>query len=57
VGGLSFTKQMEIPGNAMHSFSCMHNWIYWLVRVKGDIPGRPDFREEFELRVVPFLER
>ncbi|MBN2084280.1 MAG: hypothetical protein JW748_03580 [Anaerolineales bacterium] len=56
-GGLSFKKQIEIPRNAMHSFSCMHNWIDWLVRVEGDIPGRPDFREDFELRVVPFSER
>jgi hypothetical protein len=55
--GLAFSKQMEIPRNAMHSFFAMHNWIYWLVRVKADVPGRPDFQEDFELRVVPYLKR
>jgi hypothetical protein len=52
-GGLGFSREMAVPWNAMHDFSAMHNWIFWLLRVKADLPGRPDLQQDFELQVNP----
>ena len=52
-GGLAFIREMAVPPSAMHGFSCMHNWIFWILRVEVDLPVRPDLRQDFELRVRP----
>ena len=52
-GGLAFFREMTLPRSAMHEFSCRHNWIFWILRVKVDIPERPDLQQDFELRMIP----
>jgi hypothetical protein len=54
---LAFSRSMEIPRSGMHSFQAVHNSIAWLLQVKVDIPGWPDYREEFEIQVQPILAR
>ncbi|MBN2084279.1 MAG: hypothetical protein JW748_03575 [Anaerolineales bacterium] len=49
---LNFSRGMKIPAGGMHTFRTKHNEISWLVRVKVDITGWPDYSEEFEVRVL-----
>lgn len=44
--------ELAIPGDAMHSFKTGRTSIEWLLRVKIDIPGRPDVKEELGIRVA-----
>lgn len=45
--------RVPVPPDAMHSFRADHNKVLWHVHVKGEIPWRPDIKEEFELTVLP----
>ncbi len=42
-----------IPRGAMHSFQASRNRLYWIVKVKVDLKGWPDYDEEFGLTVMP----
>lgn len=42
-----------IPRGAMHSFQASRNRLYWIVKVKVDMKGWPDYDEEFGLTVLP----
>jgi hypothetical protein len=42
-----------LPRDSMHSFAAMHNRIYWIVRVRADVPHWPDIDDDFVLEVVP----
>jgi hypothetical protein len=52
---LSFSRGMEIPRTGMHTFQGFRNRIDWLLRVKVDIAGWPDYREDFEIFVEPAM--
>jgi hypothetical protein len=54
---LAFSRNMEIPRNGMHTFQGAHNSIAWLLQVKVDVAGWPDYREEFEIQVEPSIAR
>jgi FtsH-binding integral membrane protein len=42
-----------LPSNLPASFASKNNAIRWLVRVRADIAGWPDYDEVFELRALP----
>jgi hypothetical protein len=46
-------QSITIPATLMHSFAGQHNKILWSVRVRGQIPRRPDLDEEFPITVLP----
>jgi hypothetical protein len=54
---LAFSRSMEIPRTGMHTFHATHNDIAWLLEVKVDIAGWPDYREAFDIQVAPLLAR
>jgi hypothetical protein len=54
---LSFSRSMEIPPDGMHTFRGRRNKILWLLRVKVDIAGWPDYSEDYELFVQPSAGR
>jgi hypothetical protein len=37
----------------MHTFAAPRNTLHYLVRVRVEMPGWPDVREEYEVRVPP----
>lgn len=43
----------RLPPDLPHSFTSKRNAIRWLVRVRADIAGWPDYDEAFELRALP----
>jgi len=54
---LVFSRNMEIPRDWMHSFRSTHNSVTWLLQAKVNIAGWPDYREDFEIQVLPSLAR
>ena len=44
---------LTVPADGMHTFITSHNKLQWCVRVRVYIPGWPDFRETYELKVLP----
>jgi hypothetical protein len=54
---LVFSRSMEIPRTGMHTFRSNHNSIVWLLQGRVEIAGWPDYREDFEIQVQPFLAR
>lgn len=54
---LVFSRSMEIPRDWMHSFRSTHNSVTWLLQAKVNVAGWPDYREDFEIQVQPFLAR
>lgn len=45
--------EFAVPPDAMHSFHATDNSIVWGLRVKMDIPGKPDVDDFLEVRVAP----
>lgn len=45
--------EVEIPEDAMHSFSSSNNAVVWSVHLHGDIARWPDVDETFEFEVRP----
>jgi hypothetical protein len=45
--------RVVIPPGLMHSFNGRHNRITWWLRVRGEIPRRPDVEEDFPINVLP----
>jgi len=56
-GGESFSdnRRLLIPRGAMHSFEANRNKLRWLVKVKVEIKGWPDYEDEYVLKVLPEL--
>lgn len=54
-GGETFSdrRRMVIPRGAMHTFQATRNKLLWLVKVKVEIKGWPDFEEEYSITVLP----
>jgi hypothetical protein len=50
---LTFSQTIGIPKSGMHTFRAMHNSIDWELRVKVDVAGWPDYRDTFDLQVLP----
>jgi hypothetical protein len=50
-------RQFQIPPSGMHSFAANRNKLNWLIKVSVQIPGWPDFADEFSLTVPPELAR
>lgn len=44
-----------IPRGAMHSFEASNNRLRWLIKVKVEIKGWPDYDDEYGLQVLPEL--
>jgi Protein of unknown function (DUF3592) len=43
----------RIPADTMHSFNASHNKVFWVVRVRGEMPNWPDIHDDFPLTVAP----
>jgi hypothetical protein len=56
-GGETFNdmKRLVIPRGAMHSFEARRNKLRWLLKVKVEIKGWPDYEDEYVLKVLPEL--
>jgi hypothetical protein len=50
---LSDQRLWQIPAEAMHTFAATHNRLRWLIVVQVGISGWPDFKEEYEVQVLP----
>jgi hypothetical protein len=50
---LTFSRGMQIPHDGMHTFHAKYNAIAWLLQVKVDIAGWPDYRQDLEIQVLP----
>ena len=46
-------REWQIPAEAMHTLDYPRNRLRWLVAVRVVIGGWPDFKEEYEIRVLP----
>ncbi|MGC4030704.1 MAG: DUF3592 domain-containing protein [Tepidisphaeraceae bacterium] len=44
---------VQIPFDAMTSFKATNNQFTWHLCVRGDIPGRPNIKDEFDVVVLP----
>lgn len=51
--GLLVETSLRVPEDAMHSFTATNNHIRWLIEVVMDIPGKPDVKLDFPVRVAP----
>ncbi len=50
---LAAETQLEIPTDSMHSFQQSNNEINWTIIIQTKIPRWPDYRSDYELRVLP----
>jgi len=50
---LSDQRLWQIPAEAMHTFVADRNRLRWLILAQVGISGWPDFKEEYEVRVLP----
>lgn len=50
-------RQFQIPPLGMHSFAANRNKLNWFLKVTVQIPGWPDFEDEFGLTVPPAVAR
>jgi len=46
-------SEFTIPAEGMHSFAAVKNKIQWIVKVAVEVEKWPDFKEEYEVRVLP----
>ena len=53
--GQEFVEEQTfaVPPDAMHTFAAPRNTLRYFVRVRVEMPGWPDVREEYEVRVPP----
>ena len=49
----SGNAELQVPADAIHSFTSAHNKIIWAIFVKADVTHMPDVTDEFELLVLP----
>lgn len=54
-GGMPFECEIDLnmPDNAMHSFTADHNEIAWKLVIEGDVAGWPAFKRAFPIIVRP----
>ena len=50
---LSDQRLWQIPAEGMHTFVAPRNKLRWLILAQVGISGWPDFKEEYEVRVLP----
>ncbi len=50
---LSDQRLWQIPADAMHTYVADHNRLRWLILAQVGIGGWPDFKEEYEVQVLP----
>ena len=50
-------RQFQIPPQSMHSFAASRNKLNWCLKVLVQVPGWPDFDDEFSLTVQPAIAR
>ncbi len=50
---LAAETPLEIPTDSMHSFQQSNNEINWTIIIQTKIPRWPDYRSDYELRVLP----
>jgi hypothetical protein len=50
-------RQFQIPPQSMHSFGASRNKLNWFLKVLVQVPGWPDFDDEFSLTVPPEIAR
>jgi hypothetical protein len=53
----SFLCEFTIPRTSMHTFRSPHNRIAWLLRMKADFSGWPDYMQDFDIQVQPSFVR
>ena len=46
-------RTFAVPPDAMHTFAAPRNALRYFLRVRVEMPGWPDVREEYEVRVPP----
>jgi hypothetical protein len=53
--GAMFSEErtLQIPDDAMHTFVARRNKLQWFIKVHVAIAGWPDFKEEYEVKVLP----
>lgn len=54
-GGQLFEDSLElqIPVDGMHTFAATRNKLQWFIHVEMDFAKWPDYKEDFEVRVLP----
>ncbi len=51
---VELTASLPVPVNAAPTFAASENYLEWLVTVHFDLPGRPDWEQDYPIDVVPF---
>ena len=46
-------RTFQVPPDGMHTFLANRNKIRWHIRMRVEIAGWPDLREEYEVQVLP----
>jgi hypothetical protein len=46
-------RRFTVPTNGIHTFVSSNNTLRYFVRLRVELPGWPDVREEHEIRVLP----
>jgi hypothetical protein len=46
-------RRWAIPRGAMHSFEATRNRLRWLIKVRVEIKGWPDYDDEYAIQVLP----
>lgn len=47
---------LNLPADAMTTFIAGNNQFTWHLLIKGDIPGRPDIKDEIDVTVLPKVD-
>jgi hypothetical protein len=50
---LSEELALRVPADGMHTLDAPRNKLQWFVKVHVEIAGWPDFKEEYEIPVIP----
>ncbi len=45
--------ELEIPKDGMHTFMASRNKLQWFIHVEIDFAKWPDYKEDFEIKVLP----
>lgn len=49
------TFELQIPTNGMHTFMATRNKLQWFIHVEIEFAKWPDYKEDFEVQVLPEL--
>lgn len=50
---LHLERSFQVPVDGMHTFIAPHNKLQWFLKVQAEISRWPDFKEEYEVTVLP----